>query len=55
MIFRIAWRNLLEYRSRTLIIGVMVALSVYSMPSLRRLWKVPRHGWPAARHVQSST
>lgn len=28
MIFRIAWRNLLEYRSRTLIIGVMVALGV---------------------------
>ncbi len=28
MIFRIAWRNLLEYRSRTLIVGVMVALGV---------------------------
>lgn len=28
MIFKIAWRNLLEYRSRTLIIGVMVALGV---------------------------
>ena len=28
MIFRIAWRNLREYRSRTLIIGVMVALGV---------------------------
>lgn len=28
MIFKIAWRNLLEYRSRTLIIGIMVALGV---------------------------
>ena len=28
MIFKIAWRNLREYRSRTLIIGIMVALGV---------------------------
>ncbi|CAA9582902.1 MAG: hypothetical protein AVDCRST_MAG86-3089 [uncultured Truepera sp.] len=28
MIFKIAWRNLLEYRTKTLIIGVLVALGV---------------------------
>lgn len=28
MIFKIAWRNLREYKSRTLIIGIMVALGV---------------------------
>ncbi len=28
MIFKIAWRNLLEYRTKTLIIGIMVALGV---------------------------